>query len=949
MGYVAGIGRGATGFTTRSDLGSVQDGPTDEMIEAAVKRREAASDPSKYVQQQIVRQQQQQQQGEEADSGRYQDADDERGLFAGLPYDEDDEEADKIYKAVDEKLAQRRRRQREAQEKKQEDLVRAEGTKIQRNFAEAKRALANVTDEEWTALPEVGDLTKRKRRKEPRRERFYAVSDTFLMSAQKQTQYETIVRDDDDSGGTKTNFEAIGAARDKMLSIKLDQISSDGNLGTNSTIDPKGYLTELNSMVPRSGAGVGDIKRARLLLQSVTSTNPKHAPGWIAAARIEELAGKMGQARNLIAQGCEQCPRSEDVWLENIRLNDADTARVIVAEAVKRLPKSLEIWMQALKLEPETNRKRRVLRRALEMLPKSVQLWKEAVNLESDHEDARLLLARAVELLPESVELWLALARLETYENAKSVLNKARKAIKTSHEIWIAAARLEEQHQQTESVQTGTVQVDGQQQVDGSNVKAQHFDGNRVDTIVSRGVHELEKLGAALQRDNWIEEAEKCEKEGALLTAQALIKATLGQGLNPEDERQTWTDDVEGLIERGSVECARAALAYALRTYSDDYSLWRKAIDIEKSHGSVETLEQVLERAVAAMPTEENLWLIYAREKWRAGDVEQARAILSRAFEQNPNQEEIWLAAVKIEFESREYERARILLRTAREQANTERVWSKSVLLERQLHDNKAALALVDEALHRFPDFDKLWMAKGQIFESEGDVAKARETFIQGTKKCPKSEPLWILLSKNEQCAGAMIRCRNVLERARIANPKQPLLWHTAIEIEETISKSQARALVAKAVQECPTSGILWSDLISMESRTQQRPRAIDALRKTDSDPYLLTTIARIFWTERKLPKTRDWFLKAIAANRDIGDTWAWFYLFLQEHGTEDEVNQLKTQLDAADPRHGIIWPQVAKDIENCHKSRTEILQLVAKKLEQASLPDANGGKKTVH
>jgi len=38
-----------------------------------------------------------------------------------------------------------------------------------------------------------------------------------------------------------------------------------------------------------SDAEIGDIKKARLLLKSVINTNPKHAPGWIAAARLEEL------------------------------------------------------------------------------------------------------------------------------------------------------------------------------------------------------------------------------------------------------------------------------------------------------------------------------------------------------------------------------------------------------------------------------------------------------------------------------------------------------------------------------------------------------------------------------------------------------------------------------------------------------------------------------------
>jgi pre-mRNA-processing factor 6 len=40
------------------------------------------------------------------------------------------------------------------------------------------------------------------------------------------------------------------------------------------------------------------------------------------------------------------------------------------------------------------------------------------------------------------VELWLALARLETYENARKVLNKARESIPTDKQIWTTAAKL---------------------------------------------------------------------------------------------------------------------------------------------------------------------------------------------------------------------------------------------------------------------------------------------------------------------------------------------------------------------------------------------------------------------------------------------------------------------------------------------------------------------------
>lgn len=39
-------------------------------------------------------------------------------------------------------------------------------------------------------------------------------------------------------------------------------------------------------------------------------TNPKEASGWLAAARLQEKAGKLAQARKVIKRGCSECPEA---------------------------------------------------------------------------------------------------------------------------------------------------------------------------------------------------------------------------------------------------------------------------------------------------------------------------------------------------------------------------------------------------------------------------------------------------------------------------------------------------------------------------------------------------------------------------------------------------------------------------------------------------------------
>jgi hypothetical protein len=79
--------------------------------------------------------------------------------------------------------------------------------------------------------------------------------------------------------------------------------------GTARPVDVGGFLTELStSQGMGSGAElVSDTNKARALLQSVVSSNPKHSGGWIAASRVEVLAGRKQDAKELLAMGLKHC------------------------------------------------------------------------------------------------------------------------------------------------------------------------------------------------------------------------------------------------------------------------------------------------------------------------------------------------------------------------------------------------------------------------------------------------------------------------------------------------------------------------------------------------------------------------------------------------------------------------------------------------------------------
>jgi pre-mRNA-processing factor 6 len=337
-----------------------------------------------------------------------------------------------------------------------------------------------------------------------------------------------------------TDLNKVGEGRNTYLQLKLDRVSD--SVSGQTVVDPKGYLTDLNSSIRNQTADVQDIKQARLLLKSAITSNPKHAPAWIAAARLEVIAGKVAQARNLIMQGCEAAPLNEDIWLEAAQIYPPDQAKKILAQAVHYNPTKVQLWVRAAELEQEDKGKRRVLRRALELIPDSERLWKAAVELE-EKDAARVLLTRAVEdgCCPLSVDLWLALARLEDYQEARKVLNNARKKVPSEPQIWFTAAKLEEAN---------------------SNVQ-------NVAKILERAMRQFSdmKLKVSDDRDFWQEQAANAEKEGYLGVCAGLIEVSADVNLLPHERRRVWEAEAESLIERSAYHCARTVYQCLIKHY----------------------------------------------------------------------------------------------------------------------------------------------------------------------------------------------------------------------------------------------------------------------------------------------------------------------------------------------------------------------------------------------
>ncbi|KAK6009661.1 PRP1 splicing factor, partial [Ostertagia ostertagi] len=256
-GYVPGVGRGATGFTTRSDIGPAR--------EATDVPEAGTGPPSKKAKEETKEDPE-----EQLNDNNYDEFEGYAGsLFAQDPYDKEDEEADEVYLAF---LGYfREKKYKEAIEK-----YRKERPKIQQEFSDLKRQLSEV---QFYLSSYVKVLFT------PVPDSLIAMSmsygeTTSTLDSRVQSGMTTPFGSGFQStfggmqsslGGWKTGINSgissghdldlikIGQARNKIMDIKLNQVSD--SVSGQTVVDPKGYLTDLQSMIPQYGGDINDVKK----------------------------------------------------------------------------------------------------------------------------------------------------------------------------------------------------------------------------------------------------------------------------------------------------------------------------------------------------------------------------------------------------------------------------------------------------------------------------------------------------------------------------------------------------------------------------------------------------------------------------------------------------------------------------------------------------------------
>lgn len=211
---------------------------------------------------------------------------------------------------------------------------------------EVMKDLTKMSYEDWVSVPEIGDY-KYKRNK--RAEKFTPIPDSLIadrLEKEKTGAYADMrINPIETTGSLNTggatngmtstipqSLSQLGQVRGTVLSLNLDNATKGTT--TSQAVNKTGYLTALSKLPINSDDDISDLKKARVLMKSIINSDPKNPKGWVAAARVEELDGKLSLARSILANAVEYCPTSEDIWYEAARMEKPDEGKAILAKGL---------------------------------------------------------------------------------------------------------------------------------------------------------------------------------------------------------------------------------------------------------------------------------------------------------------------------------------------------------------------------------------------------------------------------------------------------------------------------------------------------------------------------------------------------------------------------------------------------------------------------------------
>lgn len=960
-GYIPGYdGRGAVGFTTRSDIGNA---------------RNFADAGGAYPTGVNVSQNNNMDKGEISSSKKddevtYQPYDKWSGNDAGLlntkvgeTLDDEDREAETVYNQIEMYLEDKKSSGREKKIKKHIEDFSVSNQAIRNTFSDLKGQLTYVSAEEWNNIPEVDKVVKKKKA-----DRFSVVPDHIIQTGlAESTRLAQAIEIQGKSGsGTTTmicNLDDVSTAKNQVLSVTLDRLSVVNNDSKNGriSVNSVGYLTELMDIKKNQYASQ-DLNKNRKILSAVIEADKSNVMGYICLARLEELDGNIKKAREIILEAAENITDCEDVWEEAARLYPYKDAVKFLQKGLSYIPSSTRLWISYANRESNATERIKIYEQALNHVSYSETIWKNLISL-ADEDLAKAYLSKAVDCCSNSVDLWLAYAKLEEYGAAKEILNRARKQIGSSLAIWIAATKLEETNFSAKTQPNAS---------DYESKKSKLQDQLR--NILNKCHKSLGKNGVSPSRDAYIQESETAEKSNCLMSCESIIQETLSRDkdLDSGDRYELWKVLIEKCIYNKSINTARFIYKELFKMDSNNISIWLAYLKLETKYGNTETQEYLFELGISNNPNLEVIWIMYAKHLYsEKRDIDKAISILVKGYAKLEQSEEILISLSKLYVEKRNFETSEklfyeyisamkygnkvILCRETTElnsKKYSHRLMMKYIQLFRIQGKYDKAIEICDKITNLYNDLIKageapesdihlvkiyLVASQLQMEKENSEINKSISILLKAIDFLPNYPILYISAAKLFCIIGNTTKARTILETGRLKNKESDIILYEIVKQEYYLNNlKNATKMLSKGLQDFPKSSKLLALSIALEPVHQRETKAADTLNILENDPLIMLEIAKLTFTIHKnIDKSIKWLENIIKINPDFGDAWIYLYLLNNKLDSIKGVNyskkhcdDIEEQCNLANPRHGDIWTTFSKQMRHFHSKPSEILKV---------------------
>lgn len=725
-GYVAGVGRGATGFTTNADSGPVRF------------------------------------------ESNFGTEDGESGILSNTRKTKEDDEADRIYDEIEKRLLQRRR-------KRAPDAIANEphndGAVIQ-DFSLLKSQLVTVSAEEWASLPDVGDLTRKNKRQrvlEQQSQRTYAAPDMLI-------------------SGTGSGFRGISNEKAELANA-LDKVSSAPvEDQIEDTMDPevrgditrnRKILASLRKTEPnRADLWIASARleesgkkfdAAKALIMEGCSKIPHNEDVWLESIKIHRRSSEgLKKCKAIVNEALRLNTKSEKLWFQAVDLeNPADefSRKRVLMKALEFLPNNVNLWKELVNQESEEESAKRLLLKAIQLCPESWDFWSSLINM-SEFSESKKLLNSARKQLPRNPEVWITAIQLEERENSavqhsklSSMLSKGFKELEKAGfendlDFWLDKAKDAE--------------------LLGFNKSCEAIIDNALSLVLAENSSQKLEIAEKLSRDQLIVSPLRVytvvvEENPEDIRGWARLFASLKKdkhlkpeicygfyskaiGFNPDKVILHLMYAKDAWVTFNDVPKSRQILSDASKKFPDNEQVILARFKLEVKNGCYEeaykSLYTVINELAELSP---RIWykLVHLVRflKFKKSDIVKEVDLLQladQALEHFPDNPKLYLQKSQILRDLDDLAKAREVLSIGT------RTCPKDVALWLSVHDIDCALesfsrarSVLDTAMIKIPDSDRLWEAKINLEIKQKDMVLARLLISKALKQFPSSALLW--------------------------------------------------------------------------------------------------------------------------------------------------------------------------------------------------------------